>query len=62
MSILPDVVSFNLFSSEDDEIFCSSHHESHKFVAQQLLDLVGLLDGDRHADRVYARLDLKRRF
>ena len=54
----PDVVALDLLPAQDDKIFGSPHHESHELVAEQLLDLVGLLDRDRHADGVDAWLDL----
>ena len=57
--VQPDIVSFDLLSSENDKVLCSSHHETHEFVAQQLLNLVGLFDGYRDADRVDARFDLE---
>ena len=57
----PDVVAFDLLPAQDDKIFGSPHHEPHELVAQQLLDLVGLLDRDGHADRVDARLDLRKK-
>lgn len=59
--VIPDIVAFHLLSSENDKVLCSSHHEAHEFVAQQLLDLVGLFDGYRHTDRVDARLDLEKK-
>ena len=58
---IPDVVAFDLLPAQDDKIFGSPHHESHELVAQQLLDLVGLLDRDGHADGVDARLDLSKK-
>ena len=57
----PDVVAFDLLPAQDDKIFGSPHHEPHELVAQQLLDLVGLLDRDGHADGVDARLDLRKK-
>lgn len=47
----------DFLSPEDDEIFRPPHHESHKLVAEQLLDLVGLLNSDGHPDGVDGGLD-----
>ena len=44
-------------ASEDDEVFSAHHHEPHELMAEDLLDLVGLLDGDADANRVDGRLD-----
>ena len=41
-----DVVALNLLPPQDDEVLRPPHHESHELVAEQLLYIVGLLDGD----------------
>ena len=41
-----DVVTLDLLPPQDDEVLRPSHHESHELVAEQLLYVVGLLDGD----------------
>ena len=43
-----DVIAFDGFPSQNDEVLGSHHHESHEFVAQDFLDFVGLFyrDGD----------------
>lgn len=42
---------------KDDKILRPPHHEPHELVAEQLLNLVCLLDGNRDPDRVDGRLD-----
>ena len=51
-----DVVALNLLPPEDHEVLGPPHHEPHELVTQQLLDVVGLFDGDRNSDRVDAWL------
>ena len=41
-----DVVTLDLLPPQDDEVLRPSHHETHELVAEQLLYIVGLLDGD----------------
>ena len=41
-----DVVALNFLPPQDDKVFRPPHHESHELVAEQLLYIVGLLDGD----------------
>lgn len=43
-----NIVAFDGFSSKNDEVLGSHHHEPHEFVAQNLLDLIGLLHRDRY--------------
>lgn len=47
----------DFLSSENDEIFCPSHHESHELVTQKLFDLVSLFDGDGDPNGVDGRFD-----
>ena len=35
----------------------SHHHKPHEFVAEQLLNLIGLFDGDADADGIDGALD-----
>ena len=41
-----DVVTLDLLPPQDDEVFRPPHHESHELVAEQLLYIIGLLDGN----------------
>ena len=41
-----DVVAFDRFTPQHDEVLCSHHHEAHKLVTQDFLDFIGLLDAD----------------
>ena len=41
-----DVVTLDLLPPQDDEVLRPPHHESHELVAEQLLYVVGLLDGN----------------
>jgi hypothetical protein len=43
--------------AHDDKLLRALHQESREFMAEYLLDLVGLFDLDRHPDRVDRRLD-----
>ena len=44
-------------SSQDDKVLCTLHEEAGKLVAQNLFNLVGLLDADADAHRVDGELD-----
>lgn len=44
-------------AAKNNKVLGAHHHESRKLVAQDLLNLVGLLDRDGHADRVDRGLD-----
>ena len=39
-------IYFNLLSAENDKVLGPAHHELGELVAQQLLDLICLLDGN----------------
>jgi len=52
-----DVVALHWFPPQDEEVLCSHHHETHEFMAQNLLDLICLLDSDADSDRVDGALD-----
>ena len=52
-----NVVALDLFPTQNDEIFGPTHHESGKFMAQEFLNFVSLLDGDGHPDAVDGGLD-----
>ena len=54
---LKAMVYLNFFPPQNNEVLGSPHHKAHEFVAEQLLDLIGLLDGDRDADGVDGGLD-----
>jgi len=50
-----DVITLDLFPSENDEVLGPSHHELGELVAQQFLDLVRLLDCNGYSNRVNGR-------
>lgn len=52
-----DVIALHRFPSQDEEVLGSHHHEAHELVAQDLLDLVRLFDGDADPHRVDGALD-----
>lgn len=52
-----NVVALDRFPPQDDKVLRPHHHEPGELVAQDLLDLVGLLDGDADPDRVDRRFD-----
>lgn len=52
-----DVVALNWFPPQDEEILRSHHHKAHEFMAQNLFNLICLLDSDADADRVDGALD-----
>lgn len=52
-----DVVAFDGLSAQDDEVFGSHHHEAGEFVTKDLLDLVGLLDGNTDSHGVHRGFD-----
>ena len=43
-----DVVTLDLLPPQDDKVLRPPHHETHELVAQQLLYVICLLDGDGH--------------
>lgn len=51
------VVALHWFSPQDEEVLRSHHHEAHEFMAQDLLNLVCLLDSNADSDRVDGALD-----
>lgn len=52
-----DVVTFDCFSTENDEIFRPHHHKAHKFFAQNPLDVVRLFDGNTDTNRIDRTFD-----
>lgn len=52
-----DVVAFDGFASQHHEVFGSHHHETRELVAENFLDLVGLLHGDADPHRIHTALD-----
>ena len=43
-----DVIVLDLLPPQDDKVLRPPHHESHELVAEKLLYVIGLLDGDGH--------------
>lgn len=52
-----DVIALHWFPPQDEEVLCSHHHKAHELVAQNLLNLIGLLDSDADSDRVDGAFD-----
>lgn len=52
-----DVIALHWFPPEDEEVLRPHHHEPHELMAQDLLNLIGLLDSDADSDRVDGALD-----
>ena len=52
-----DVVAFDRFSTQNDEILGAHHHKTHELVTKYLLDFVRLLNADADAKRVDGALD-----
>lgn len=52
-----DVIALNRFPPQDEEVLCSHHHEPHKFMAEDLLNLIGLFDSNADSHGVYRPLD-----
>lgn len=52
-----DIVSVHGFSSENDKVFGSHHHESGEFVTEDFLNFVRLFDRDANSHGIDARLD-----
>lgn len=61
MSVVPSKNTFHThgesLTTENHKVLSTHRHEPGKLVAEDLLNLVRLLDGDGHADRVDRRLD-----
>lgn len=52
-----DVIALHWFPPQDEEVLCSHHHETHEFMAQNLLNLICLLDSDADPDGVDGALN-----
>ena len=52
-----DVVAFHGFSPQNKEMLRALHHEPHELLAQNLLDLIGLLHRNADADGVNGSFD-----
>lgn len=52
-----DVESLNFLPPQNLEIFRPPHHKTHESLSEEFFDIIGLLDGDGHADGVHRRFD-----
>ena len=52
-----NIITFDLFTTQDDKVFCPTHHKPGEFVAQQFFNLVCLLDGNGNTNAVDGRFN-----
>ena len=52
-----NVIAFNLFSPQNDEIFGTSHHESSEFVTKQLFNFICLFDCNWNSNTIDRRFN-----